>query len=397
MHAKSGFFGWFNRAFDRGAGRYQRVVEFLLRRRVRGMIGYAVAGGGAGRCSSRRLPTGFLPEEDQGLMYAQVVLPPGARWRRRTQALATGLQPSPHRGEGRGRVGHVRRRLQLRRARARTPGIGFVRLRTWDERKRDAAARRRGGRARQKAFAGDQGGHRLRLRAAGGHRARQRHRLRPPARRTAAASATTRSWRRATSCSAWPARTRASPRCAPTAWRTRRSSTSTSTRRRPARWALARRHQRDAGRGLGRRLRQRLHRPRARQARLHAGRRAVPHAAGGPRPLVRAQRAGEMVPFSAFATGRWTFGLAEAGALQRRPVRRDPGRARARPQLGRGDGGDGADRRAAARPASASSGPASPTRSGSRAPTRRRSTPSRCWSCSCAWRRSTRAGRSRSR
>ena len=50
--AKKGFFGWFNRAYDRGAGQYQGIVQFLLRRRVRGMIAYAVAGRACSRCCS---------------------------------------------------------------------------------------------------------------------------------------------------------------------------------------------------------------------------------------------------------------------------------------------------------------------------------------------------------
>ena len=52
---------------------------------------------------------------------------------------------------------------------------------------------------------------------------------------------------------------------------------------------------------------------------------------------------------------------------------------------------------ASCRPASPSSGPASRARSGSRARRRRSCSRSRCWRCSCACRRCTRAGRSRSR
>ncbi len=75
--ARKGFFGWFNRRYDRGAGEYDKVVAFLMRRRVRGMIGYGVLVVVLGLLFAR-VPTGFLPQEDQGLMYAQVVLPPGS-------------------------------------------------------------------------------------------------------------------------------------------------------------------------------------------------------------------------------------------------------------------------------------------------------------------------------
>ena len=57
---------------------------------------------------------------------------------------------------------------------------------------------------------------------------------------------------------------------------------------------------------------------------------------------------GEMVPFSAFATGALDLRLAAAGALQRRARDRDPGRAGAGRELRRGDGGDGAAGGAAA-------------------------------------------------
>ena len=75
--AKQGFFGWFNRTYERGAVRYQGVVGFLLQRRVRGLLGYLVLVALLAGLFSR-LPTGFLPQEDQGLMYVQTILPPGS-------------------------------------------------------------------------------------------------------------------------------------------------------------------------------------------------------------------------------------------------------------------------------------------------------------------------------
>src|SRR5450830_1575589 len=75
--ADTGFFGWFNRTFDRGNRGYQGVVRRMLGQRKRYMLGYAavlalvVLG-------FTKLPVGFLPDEDQGTLFAIVQLPPGA-------------------------------------------------------------------------------------------------------------------------------------------------------------------------------------------------------------------------------------------------------------------------------------------------------------------------------
>ena len=74
---RKGFFGWFNRGYDRTSRLYERVVGSLVRRRVRAMLGYAVIAAALVGLFGR-MPTGFLPDEDQGLINAQVLLPPGS-------------------------------------------------------------------------------------------------------------------------------------------------------------------------------------------------------------------------------------------------------------------------------------------------------------------------------
>ena len=148
--------------------------------------------------------------------------------------------------------------------------------------------------------------------------------------------------------------------------------------------------------GLGRQLCQRLLRSRPREERLRAGRapfRMEPEDLG---MLVRAQqRTGEMVPFSAFATAHWEFGSPRLERYNGVAGHRDPGRGRARRQHRRCHGRGRATRRHSCRRASASNGPALPTRSGWRARRRRCFMPFRCsWSFSASP-RSTRAGRSR--
>ncbi|MGO1659316.1 MAG: efflux RND transporter permease subunit [Marinobacter sp.] len=74
---KGGFFGWFNRSFDRAAGRYQGRVEKIIGRWGRYTLIYVVIVGVLA-FSFLRLPSAFLPEEDQGILLAQVQLPVGS-------------------------------------------------------------------------------------------------------------------------------------------------------------------------------------------------------------------------------------------------------------------------------------------------------------------------------
>ncbi len=83
-HKARGFFGWFNRTFERSAASYQRGVANVLRRGSRMLVLYvlvlvALAVG------YTNLPGAFLPDEDQGMLMAMIQLPVGAT-DERTQA-----------------------------------------------------------------------------------------------------------------------------------------------------------------------------------------------------------------------------------------------------------------------------------------------------------------------
>jgi len=69
-----GFFGWFNRAFERSNAGSRSVVARMLgsSKRYLFIYGLIVVGMGA---LFLRLPTAFLPEEDQGFLMSQVILP----------------------------------------------------------------------------------------------------------------------------------------------------------------------------------------------------------------------------------------------------------------------------------------------------------------------------------
>jgi multidrug efflux pump len=78
---KRGFFGWFNRGFKSTAKGYESWVARILRRSGRFMIIYALLVVVVGLLFVR-LPSSFLPNEDQGYIIANVQLPPGATQQR---------------------------------------------------------------------------------------------------------------------------------------------------------------------------------------------------------------------------------------------------------------------------------------------------------------------------
>ena len=83
--AQHGFFGWFNRTFERASAGYERWVGVVLRRWGRSLLlyGLVLVVMAVGYAS---LATSFLPDEDQGILLAQIQLPVGAT-DSRTQAV----------------------------------------------------------------------------------------------------------------------------------------------------------------------------------------------------------------------------------------------------------------------------------------------------------------------
>ena len=74
---KKGFFGWFNRSFAKGATRYQSIVGGMLGKTGRYMVVYGLIVVVVGLLYAR-MPSSFLPTEDQGYLVTNVQLPPGA-------------------------------------------------------------------------------------------------------------------------------------------------------------------------------------------------------------------------------------------------------------------------------------------------------------------------------
>jgi hydrophobe/amphiphile efflux-1 (HAE1) family protein len=74
---KRGPFGWFNRAFERTADGYAKSVGVFLRHSTLALIPYLLIGV-AVVVLFLRAPTGFLPDEDTGMLFAMAQLPPGS-------------------------------------------------------------------------------------------------------------------------------------------------------------------------------------------------------------------------------------------------------------------------------------------------------------------------------
>ena len=82
------FFGWFNDKFERGQQRYEGGVTRTARSWKRSLVVYALIVVGMGVLFAR-LPTGFLPDEDQGIMITLVQGPSGSTTARTAKALDT--------------------------------------------------------------------------------------------------------------------------------------------------------------------------------------------------------------------------------------------------------------------------------------------------------------------
>lgn len=129
-----GFFGWFNRAFDRSSNAYQNSVKRIVHRGAPYLVIYFAVVAAMGALFAHQV-SGFLPDEDQGILYSQIVLPAGATQERTLEVIkqvehhflvdekdsvATmfGVAGFSFGGSG------------------QNAGLAFVRLKPWDERPR---------------------------------------------------------------------------------------------------------------------------------------------------------------------------------------------------------------------------------------------------------------------
>ena len=130
---RTGLFGWFNRGFEWTQRGYQRAVGTLVRRRLPAMLAY-LAIAALAVVLFRQLPTGFLPDEDQGQVFMQVTLPPGATQQQTRGVLA---QITDYLlGDERDAVESVLAVVGFSfNGYGQNAGAVFVRLKDWDQRK----------------------------------------------------------------------------------------------------------------------------------------------------------------------------------------------------------------------------------------------------------------------
>jgi multidrug efflux pump len=129
-HAKRGFFGWFNRGFTRTAKRYEAGVGGVIRRPGRFMIVYALIIGAVVLLLGR-LPTSFLPNEDQGNILVNVQLPPGATVNRTSAVMSQVEQYMLKQPEVQAMVSVLGFSFA---GSGQNAALGFITLKDWDDR-----------------------------------------------------------------------------------------------------------------------------------------------------------------------------------------------------------------------------------------------------------------------
>ena len=130
-HAKTGFFGWFNRGFTKTAKGYESMVARILKRAGRYLIIYAAIIAAVG-VMYVRLPTSFLPGEDQGTMLVNVQLPPGATQERTLSVMEKVEAFVLKQPEVQSMVGILGFSFS---GQGQNAGLAFVTLKDWSERK----------------------------------------------------------------------------------------------------------------------------------------------------------------------------------------------------------------------------------------------------------------------
>ncbi len=131
------FLDWFNRTFERGTGVYTSILEKIVHRRVVtfGMLlvfAFGIMG------IQKVLPSGFVPSEDQGMIYAIVQTPPGSTLER-TNDVSRQLQSIAQGVEGVESVSSLAGYEVLTEGRGSNAGTCLINLKGWSERKRSVA------------------------------------------------------------------------------------------------------------------------------------------------------------------------------------------------------------------------------------------------------------------
>jgi HAE1 family hydrophobic/amphiphilic exporter-1 len=127
------FYRWFNRVFERFTGGYVGLTGFMVKRMVRSLIIVAILMG-LSVVLVRRIPSGFVPEEDEGYIMVNVQLPDAASLDR-SDEVAKKVEAILGRTEGIASYTTVTGYSMLTSAYASNNAFFFVSLKEWGERK----------------------------------------------------------------------------------------------------------------------------------------------------------------------------------------------------------------------------------------------------------------------
>ncbi|WP_273210622.1 efflux RND transporter permease subunit [Runella zeae] len=127
------FIDAFNRGFEKLTGRYVGLLRLIVNRRVV-TWGILLAFGVGIFGITAKLPSGFIPSEDQGMIYAIVQTPPGSTLER-TNDITRKLQAIAEKVEGIQSVSALAGYEVLTEGRGSNAGTCLINLKPWDERK----------------------------------------------------------------------------------------------------------------------------------------------------------------------------------------------------------------------------------------------------------------------
>jgi hydrophobe/amphiphile efflux-1 (HAE1) family protein len=133
-------FRWFNAGFERLSHAYSRLVRTLIRLRW-AMLGVFAVGLVAAFALSKRIPSTFLPVEDQGYFFVVVQLPDGASLQR-TDIVAKQVRDILQKTPGVDIVGAITGLNFLTNAAQSNSAVEFAILKPWNERGSDETASR---------------------------------------------------------------------------------------------------------------------------------------------------------------------------------------------------------------------------------------------------------------
>ncbi|MFV8282127.1 efflux RND transporter permease subunit [Christiangramia marina] len=126
------FINWFNHGFEKLTGRYVGFLKYVVNRRVL-TFGVLLAFCAGILVTNNILPSGFIPNEDQGMIYAIVQTPPGSTLER-TNEVAHKLMKISEEIEGVESVSSLAGYEIMTEGRGSNAGTCLINLKPWSER-----------------------------------------------------------------------------------------------------------------------------------------------------------------------------------------------------------------------------------------------------------------------